>query len=123
MGNVENVFAYSYISAGPGGETRYSSGAAVGNHAKFFSVDDRAFYVGSNNLYVCNLAEFGVVVDDQAATQDLLKYYFKPTLDQSKKISVESVKLGAVLRNETYPNLDDGSYCDACCPGALSCCR
>jgi hypothetical protein len=47
-------------------------------------VDDQAHYVGSQNLYDANLAEFGVVVDDQAATQKFIADYYSKLLQFSK---------------------------------------
>lgn len=39
-------------------------------------MDDQAHYVGSQNLYDANLAEFGVIVDDRAATTKLVTDYY-----------------------------------------------
>jgi len=49
----------------------------TGNHAKFFIVDDLAYYVGSQNLYIANLAEWGVVVDSKKQTLKVLEEYWK----------------------------------------------
>ncbi|WP_423601504.1 RICIN domain-containing protein [Roseateles sp. MS654] len=54
------------------------------NHAKFLMVDDLAFYVGSQNLYVSNNAEFGFVFDDAETTRKILSEYYKPLWDWSK---------------------------------------
>jgi len=59
------------------------SGRAMGNHAKFFIVDDICYYLGSQNLYIANLAEWGVIVDDEAATRRVLHEYWKPMWEQS----------------------------------------
>ena len=37
-------------------------------HAKFWMVDDRVFYIGSENFYPSNLEEFGYIVEDAAAS-------------------------------------------------------
>ena len=37
-------------------------------HAKFWMVDDRVFYIGSENLYPANLQEFGYIVEDATAS-------------------------------------------------------
>jgi phosphatidylserine/phosphatidylglycerophosphate/cardiolipin synthase-like enzyme len=50
----------------------------MGNHAKFFLIDDRAYYIGSQNLYVADLAEWGVFVDDAATTKRCLDEYWNP---------------------------------------------
>ena len=39
---------------------------------KLWMVDDRVFYVGSDNLYPVNLQEFGYIVDDRKAAAELL---------------------------------------------------
>lgn len=56
----------------------------IANHAKTFVVDDRAFYVGSQNLYLSDNAEFGYIVDSRAATERLLSDYFRPLWEQAK---------------------------------------
>merc|ERR1712007_7388 len=55
----------------------------LGNHAKHWYIDDRAYYIGSQNLYVCDLAEWGVLVDDQQQTQRLLQEYWHPMWNSS----------------------------------------
>ena len=37
---------------------------SMGAHTKFWMVDDAAFYLGSQNLYPNNLAEWGMIIDD-----------------------------------------------------------
>lgn len=54
----------------------WASGRPLANHSKVVIVDDQAHYIGSQNLYEANLAEFGVIVDDQAATRQLLADYW-----------------------------------------------
>jgi phosphatidylserine/phosphatidylglycerophosphate/cardiolipin synthase-like enzyme len=54
----------------------WASGMPYANHAKVVIVDDQAHYVGSQNLYDADLAEFGVIVDDQASTQRMLSEYW-----------------------------------------------
>jgi len=53
----------------------------IGNHAKFFIVDDVAYYVGSQNLYVCDLAEWGLIIDGADQTQKVLKEYWNKIWD------------------------------------------
>lgn len=48
---------------------------APGNHAKFYLADDRVYYVGSDNLYPHNLAEFGYLVEGDSVA-DVLKNYW-----------------------------------------------
>jgi len=58
------------------GEADWPDREAEGNHAKFFIVDDVAYYVGSQNLYVADLAEWGIIVDSAAQTQKVLEEYW-----------------------------------------------
>jgi len=76
----------TYISAVSGQQT-WENGHLVGNHAKFFAIDDQAFYVGSQNLYVCDLAEFGVIVDDATKTAEVMRQFWDPTWNQSVAIA------------------------------------
>eukprot|EP00928_Gymnodinium_smaydae_P045600 TRINITY_DN30378_c0_g1_i1.p1 TRINITY_DN30378_c0_g1~~TRINITY_DN30378_c0_g1_i1.p1 ORF type:complete len:614 (-),score=68.22 TRINITY_DN30378_c0_g1_i1:259-2046(-) len=46
------------------------------NHAKLYIIDDELFYIGSQNLYSADLAEFGFIVDDQEVTKELLRNYW-----------------------------------------------
>ncbi|MGK3741496.1 MAG: hypothetical protein ACI8RD_006111 [Bacillariaceae sp.] len=50
----------------------------MGLHSKHFIVDDMATYIGSQNLYVCNLAEWGVVIDDINTAHQFMEEYWKP---------------------------------------------
>ena len=76
-GNLANLckhvhFARLRASASP----TWASGMPYANHAKVVIVDDQAHYVGSQNLYDADLAEFGVIVDDQPATQRMISEYW-----------------------------------------------
>jgi phosphatidylserine/phosphatidylglycerophosphate/cardiolipin synthase-like enzyme len=46
--------------------------------AKHFMIDDICCYIGSQNLYVCDLAEWGVVIDDPEKVQDIKAQYWDP---------------------------------------------
>lgn len=61
-----------------GSGDRWSDGAAMGNHAKFFMVDRAAFYVGSQNLYLSNLFEWGLLVDDVGLATQIDREYWGP---------------------------------------------
>ena len=58
------------------GSATWADGRPQANHAKVVIIDDQAHYVGSQNLYDSDLAEYGVIVDDQAATQKVLADYY-----------------------------------------------
>lgn len=61
----------------------YSDGNTKGLHSKHFIVDDVATYIGSQNLYVCDLSEWGVVVDDPEQTERIKTEYWDPMWEQS----------------------------------------
>lgn len=46
--------------------------------AKHFIIDDIACYIGSQNLYICDLAEWGVLIDDPATTESIKGQYWDP---------------------------------------------
>jgi len=54
----------------------YEDGMSIGLHAKHFIIDDICCYIGSQNLYTCDLAEWGLVVDDKETVQNIKKTYF-----------------------------------------------
>lgn len=49
-----------------GKSASYEDGKTIGLHSKHFIVDDKCCYIGSQNLYMCDLAEWGIVVDSGA---------------------------------------------------------
>jgi len=56
----------------------YEDGKTIGLHSKHFIVDDRCCYIGSQNLYMCDLAEWGIVVDHEGEVKKIMKDYFVP---------------------------------------------
>ena len=66
------------------------TGEPIGNHAKLFVVDDRAFYIGSQNFYDANLAEVGYLVDDVSVASSLMTSYWKPLWRWSSVNAVSS---------------------------------
>ncbi len=75
----------------PGTDATWPSGAGFANHAKAIFVDDRAFYVGSQNLYPADLAELGFIVDDEAATAEIVDTYWWPLWSSSSVAAVSGV--------------------------------
>lgn len=59
-------------------QSEYKSGTGIGNHAKYFIIDDICTYIGSQNLYQCDLAEWGVVIDDGPTTNKMIEDYWAP---------------------------------------------
>lgn len=58
--------------------SKWEDGTNIGMHAKHFIIDDIAAYVGSQNLYICDLAEWGVLIDDKEQVQKMMDEYWKP---------------------------------------------
>jgi len=81
----EHVHLASY-RFGP--DASWPGGVPLANHAKFWMVDGRAFYIGSDNMYPVNLQEFGYIVDDAAAAQELSATYWMPLWQWSSKAAV-----------------------------------
>lgn len=73
----------------------YDDGATKGMHAKHFMVDDICAYVGSQNLYVCDLSEWGVVIDNAEQTEAMKASYWDPMWEQS--YTGEDVDVDAVM--------------------------
>eukprot|EP00557_Chaetoceros_sp_GSL56_P008743 CAMPEP_0176497338 /NCGR_PEP_ID=MMETSP0200_2-20121128/11669_1 /TAXON_ID=947934 /ORGANISM="Chaetoceros sp., Strain GSL56" /LENGTH=555 /DNA_ID=CAMNT_0017895341 /DNA_START=94 /DNA_END=1761 /DNA_ORIENTATION=+ len=59
-------------------KTTYQDKKNIGNHSKYFIIDDVASYVGSQNLYMCDLAEWGVLIDDEAETKKMIQDFWNP---------------------------------------------
>lgn len=57
---------------------KYEDGMTMGLHSKHFIVDDRTLYIGSQNLYVCDLAEWGVLIDDKETVAKMMDEYWNP---------------------------------------------
>jgi len=62
---------------------QYPSGMKMGMHAKHFIIDDKCTYIGSQNLYVCDLAEWGVIVDHEEETKKMMATYWTPMWEAS----------------------------------------
>lgn len=60
----------------------------VGNHGKFWMVDDRYFYIGSDNLYPVDLQEFGYILDDRVAGAELRRSYWDPLWKWSRSSAI-----------------------------------
>eukprot|EP00934_Nitzschia_sp_Nitz4_P006283 Nitzschia sp. Nitz4//scaffold94_size78252//74771//76641//NITZ4_005478-RA/size78252-augustus-gene-0.68-mRNA-1//1//CDS//3329560410//6273//frame0 len=62
----------------PRGGSSYKSGETIGLHSKHFIVDDVCCYIGSQNLYICDLAEWGIVIDNAEQTERVKAQYWDP---------------------------------------------
>jgi len=59
------------------------------NHAKFWIVDERAFHVGSDNLYPHNLQEFSYVVESAPLAREALAVYWGPLWTFSSRVAID----------------------------------
>ena len=73
-----------------GPDATWPKDVPIGTHAKFWMVDERAFYIGSENLYPTELQEFGYIVEDRAAAAEVLRDYW----DQAWKWSARAAISG-----------------------------
>jgi phosphatidylserine/phosphatidylglycerophosphate/cardiolipin synthase-like enzyme len=71
-----NNLRVSFLRSATG--QKWEDGMTLALHSKHMIVDESAYLVGSQNLYVCDLAEWGVVVDDEAETKKVLDEYWGP---------------------------------------------
>lgn len=71
-----------------GPDATWPGGIPIANHAKFWMVDGRVFYVGSDNMYPVNLQEFGYIIDDPKAAQDIVAAWWQPLWEWSSKAAV-----------------------------------
>jgi len=60
------------------GRTTWPDGKLYKNHAKLVSVDNEAFYIGSENFYPSRLQELGMIVESPPASEDLRNNYLDP---------------------------------------------
>jgi len=78
---VQDNLRISFIRQAQG--QTYKDGTSIGLHSKHFIVDDCCTYIGSQNLYVCDLAEWGVIIDQEAKTKEILDEYWHPMWEAS----------------------------------------
>ncbi len=75
----------------------YKDGKTMALHSKHFIVDDVSTYIGSQNLYMCDLAEWGVIIDSEAEVKKIKEEYFDPMWKDSytgEDVDVENVMDG-----------------------------
>jgi phosphatidylserine/phosphatidylglycerophosphate/cardiolipin synthase-like enzyme len=86
-----NALLCSHVHLAPfrfGPDPSWPGGQAIANHAKLWMVDDRVFYIGSDNMYPVNLQEFGYILDDSKAATELLGSYWTPLWQWSQRAAV-----------------------------------
>lgn len=83
-----------------GPDATWQEDQPIGNHGKFWMVDDRYFYIGSDNLYPVDLQEFGYIVDDRRAGAEIRQSYWDPLWKWSRSAAISgSDAPTCVLRN------------------------
>jgi len=87
----------------------WPSGEHVGNHSKVIIVDEIAYYIGSQNLYIANLAEWGLILDDEVQTAQFMEHYWKPMWKQTRP--AEDCPADAVMARASsdWPQYDPSS--------------
>ena len=83
-----------------GPDDSWPGGKTIANHAKLWMVDDRIFYLGSDNMYPVNLQEFGFIVDDGKAANTLLESYWKPLWQWSSRAAVSGTGVDKCIFRE-----------------------
>ncbi|HTR87672.1 MAG TPA: hypothetical protein VMI56_24540 [Reyranella sp.] len=86
-----------------GPDSEWPSGRPFANHAKFWMIDERAFYIGSDNMYPVNLQEYGYIVADHKAAQELTDAYWTPLWEWSKRAAVSGPEVKDCIFREV-PN-------------------
>jgi phosphatidylserine/phosphatidylglycerophosphate/cardiolipin synthase-like enzyme len=72
-------------------------------------VDDICCYIGSQNLYLCDLAEWGVVIDDEESVKSIKAQYWDLMWKTSYKIDdceVDKVMDGLKISREAANQLE-----------------
>ena len=69
------------------GDCNAQGSKSFGGHSKFWLVDGIAFYVGSQNLYPNNLAEWGLIVDDTKTAATTKVQFWDPLWNASSRYS------------------------------------
>jgi len=90
---VSDNLRICFVREEPG--NKWEDEMPMGLHAKHFIIDDMAAYIGSQNLYVCDLAEWGVVIDHEEKTKAMMAEYWSPMWNYS--FTGEDVDVDAVM--------------------------
>jgi len=95
---------------------KYEDGMTIGLHTKHFIVDDVCTYIGSQNMYICDLAEWGVVLDGAEITQKIMTEYWNPMWKVSytgEDCDVHRVMDSLKMDRETTATIGDVRLVDA----------
>ncbi|KAL3794545.1 hypothetical protein HJC23_008001 [Cyclotella cryptica] len=97
-------------------QSKYADGKSIGLHSKHFIVDDTCCYIGSQNLYMCDLAEWGVVVDSEDEVKKIMEDYFVPMWNSSytgEDVDVQKVMDGLKVNRDGESKIFGGGKNDA----------
>jgi phosphatidylserine/phosphatidylglycerophosphate/cardiolipin synthase-like enzyme len=61
----------------------WEDGNTMALHSKHWIIDDIATYIGSQNMYVCHAADWGVLIDSPEQTQKIMKEFWNPMWEAS----------------------------------------
>lgn len=98
-------------------QRNYADGKSIGLHSKHFIVDDTCCYVGSQNLYMCDLAEWGVVIDSESEVTKIKHDYFDRVWKNSytgEDVDVQAVMDGLKIdrvgeKKKMFASHDEGA--------------
>jgi phosphatidylserine/phosphatidylglycerophosphate/cardiolipin synthase-like enzyme len=86
-----------------GPDPAWPGGHKIANHAKFWMVDQRAFHIGSHNLYPVDLQEFGYIVEDRAAATTVLRDYWEKLWRYSRAAAISGSDAPRCVFDKTPP--------------------
>lgn len=84
-----------------GPDDSWPGNKTIANHSKLWMVDDRVFYIGSDNMYPVNLQEYGYLVGDPKAVDMLIESYWKPLWQWSSRAAVSGEGVETCIFRET----------------------
>jgi phosphatidylserine/phosphatidylglycerophosphate/cardiolipin synthase-like enzyme len=87
-----------------GPDATWPDGQPIGDHSKFWMVDDHVFYIGSDNMYPADLQEFGYIVDNRAAASTLRRDYWDPLWKWSSRAAISGSEAATCVFNELAPS-------------------
>jgi phosphatidylserine/phosphatidylglycerophosphate/cardiolipin synthase-like enzyme len=112
---VQNNLRVCFIRRSPMRKQKYSTDMTIGLHTKHFIIDDRTCYIGSQNLYICDLAEWGVVIDHEKSVRKIMKECWTPLWQTSyagTDVDVQAVMDGLKINRDgeavySFPGYDN----------------
>jgi len=110
-GRIASNLRICYLRQNHG--NKWEDGNTMALHSKHWIIDDVATYIGSQNMYVCHAADWGVMIDSPEQTQAIMKEYWNPMWKASYKAEDCSV-------HEVMDGLGKKKFKFLCC---LFCCR